>query len=215
MSGRRHPLLISLAAFILTSVLLYQGYHYRCVVFTCEPLTWPEMQALARTYAAKAGSGYRLEAVFVDPAYREISTTAVPETLEVRMKFVSPKASTIMPDQSMYPVRTIAFETQEQVIRWQGEGEETSEQPSPESLQRLDRVRIGPSDVYRLTWERAQQDLSGSANLRSTMLLSFRDKQPTPSEPESSWFIIYFGDSNTVFYRVDAQTGVIFDQYKP
>ncbi|MBV9789470.1 MAG: hypothetical protein JOZ51_14895, partial [Chloroflexi bacterium] len=150
----KYPFRAILVAFILVGMLLYLGYRQRCTLLACAPLTWPELQALARTYAEQAGPGYRFERMYVEPAYRTTMSAGEPDTLRVRMKFVAPERSESRPDESLYSVSTVEFEDPHQMVQWRGRGEWTSNRPAPEWQQRFDRVRIGPRDVYRLTWER-------------------------------------------------------------
>lgn len=208
----KYSLRIILAALILVGVLLYQGYRQRCDLLTCTPLTWPELQAMARTYAEKAGPGYRFERMYVEPAHGTAGSVGEPDTLRVRMKFVAPEPSENGPDEGMHSVSTVEFEDPYQTVQWKGRGEWTSNRPSPEWQQRFDRVRIGPRDVYRLTWERAQQDLSSTIWPYADMKLYLDDWLQAQGGPESQWVIDYYDDDGSITYNIDAQTGAIVGQ---
>lgn len=203
MSNRRRTLL-SLGVFALVSIALYQGgaytYRHRCAVFTCNPLTWAEIQVLAHTAAVQAEPDYRIAEVFVDLPPGTPSPALGPVPFQVQIHYVDPE-----PENGRYPLHEFTIDTMDQVGAWKEVG--TGGLPSLESQQRFDRVRLGPQEVYELTWDRAQQELPESGSRRGRMMLA----EFGSARPEPAWFVMYYEERSSISYHIDPQTGAIID----
>jgi hypothetical protein len=209
MSHRRRTLLISLVVVPLVSVGLYHGivstYRHRCAWVTCAPLTWADMQALGRAAANQRNPDYRIEAVFVDLPTGTPSPALGPVPLAVRMHYGDPDGD---PVQGAYPTHEFTIDTQGQVWSWDVWA--YSELPAPDAQQRFARARIGPQEVYALTWEHAQQALPAPGSAAAKMLLVVTEGRFWRSEP--TWSITYYRGRDLVTYYVDAETGALIER---
>lgn len=204
MSNRRRTLLLSLAVFALVSIVLYQGvaytYRHRCVLFACNPLTRAEIQALARTAVVQAGPDYRIAEVFVDLPPGTPNPALGPVPFQVQMHYVDPE-----PENGRYPLHEFTMDTMDQVGAWREVG--YAGLPSHESQRHFDRVRLGPQEVYELTWDPGSSCCAWSGSRRGRMMLA----EFGLARPEPTWFVMYYEERSSVSYHVDAQTGAIID----
>jgi hypothetical protein len=194
---------------IATAVSVYHG---RCQLMLCQPATWTEVLQLVQTHAAQAGPNYQVGMIRANPAFRSDLTADGPSHITIRIDLISSQPE--LPERWMYTQQTIEFEDRQQWVRRTGRYG-TSEQPSLESQQRLNRIRISPRDVYRITWQAAQRELSTSISLTYSSMNLYTDGLPQERfGVESAWVISYHDDKEHLTYWIDAQTGEIVEQTK-
>lgn len=217
MTARRRWIERSLIA-IGVVVGVMAGYRGRCELITCQPATWAEIFDLAQTQAAKAGPTYYIGRIRAEPTFRSKFATDGPYDLTIRIEFTSTQSNMAYDGMRVRPVyseQTIEFADRDQWVTWQRRSGWTSEEPSVEEQQRLRRVRIGPRDVYRLTWQAAQHELSPSIDLSSASMSLYTDELPQERfGVESAWVISYFDSTDFLIYWIDAQTGKVLNQTK-
>lgn len=171
------------------------------------------MLALAQTEAAKAGANYRIGRILAAPTYQTTLLTDGPETLTLRVKLVSSQRD--MLQDGLYREQTVAFADRDQWVAWEHQRAWTSELPPVEAQQRLSRVRIAPRDVYRMTWQAVQRELSASIRLSSASMTLYTNALPQARFGiESAWVVSYDDDTGSLTYWIDAQTGTIVQQIR-
>ncbi len=205
-----HPRILRriLLALIVVGLLVH-SYRYRCLLLTCQPATWPEIQQLAQQYAAHAGPGYRMGLITTDAGPL---TPDGPATLRIRIQFIGTEHEPDQPDR--YPVRTIEFDDRERHIRWIRWTLATGTRLTPESQDHHARVRIGPREAYRIALTAARVDVPSATTLDPGSATLFVKNDPHGwTHPDSFWSVSYLDDHTSRSYSIDAQSGAIIDRH--
>lgn len=181
----------------------------RCHFVACQPLTWPELRALARQQAASAGAGYEVEAIMASPIFPTAMTESGPYDIEFTVFVGNSRESTIAP--GSYGTKTFEVLDRSRSIRWRdGEGGSSESVPA-DAADRLQRVQIGPRDAYRITWPEAQREMQVSQILSAHMRFSVNDWEKGLHGADLTWQVSYVDDAIEMTYWVDAETGKIVD----
>ncbi len=182
-------------------------YAERCQLLPCPAATWQDLVVLADGEATHAGAGYAVGRLQAEPTFRTSYTADGPVeiTMWVDIVATTPTAA----DPGMYDWHRIEL-TDRDLRRRRISSGTTSESPTPAAVQRLQRVRIGPRDVYRITWAAAQRTLAPATPVSAAPMSLYTDTLPTERFGiESAWVISYAAARRVLTYWVDAQTGAI------
>ncbi|KAB8143129.1 MFS transporter [Chloroflexia bacterium SDU3-3] len=181
----------------------------RCHFVACQPLTWPELRALAQQQAASAGAGYQVESISASPSAPTAMTEDGPYDLEFTISAQDPQESKVAP--GMYGNKIFEIQDRSRSIRWWGDEGGSSDALPADAAARLQRVQFGPREVIAITWPEAQREIQASqiTNIQTLLYINSWTKQMTGVD--TTWSVSYIGRGVSISYRVDAETGKIVE----